>query len=131
MLCSNSTKSSSARAIPELVESLEAHTAQLGPGHPCTLAVANTLAIAFWCAGDLAQAVDLLTQALEQVAPALEPEHPARVELLCTLGEIMLDQDQMEQASGIYREVLELCVRRSGEHDPSSVAAKGDLALVL
>ena len=41
------------------------------------------------------------------------------------------EQCRMEQARVVYREVLDLCVRRSGDCHPSSLARKGDLALVL
>lgn len=43
----------------------------------------------------------------------------------------MVQQTHWEQAHLIYREVLECCIRRSGAHHPSPVAAKGDLSAIL
>ena len=54
-----------------------------------------------------------------------------RQDMLCTLAEILVESGQIGQAGVIYREVLELCIRDSGESHPSSLAAKGDLATVL
>jgi tetratricopeptide (TPR) repeat protein len=117
--------------IENLMAALSSSTAQLGAFHSRTVAAANRLAVAFWRAGDINQAVDLLDQALDALALSSQSEHPVRTDVLCTLGEIMLEQAQWEQASRIYREVLEYCVRRSGGNHASSLAAKGDLAFVL
>ena len=92
-----------------------------GPYHPETLAVANDLAIAFWDAGDIGQALAILEQTVENTLA----EHRVRSELLCTLGEIMVGQAQFERAASIYREVLQFCTRRSGANHPSTLAAKG------
>jgi tetratricopeptide (TPR) repeat protein len=117
--------------IENLMAALSSSTAQLGAFHPNTVAAANRLAIAFWRAGDIYQAVDLLDQALDALALSSQSEHPVRMDVLCTLGEIMLEQAQWEQASRIYREVLEYSVRRSGANHASSLRAKGDLAFAL
>jgi tetratricopeptide (TPR) repeat protein len=116
--------------ILELVAALDAHTAQFGAHHLQTIAVANRLAIAFWHAGEIDRAVGLLDQALERL-DAPTQDDGIRIDLLCTLGDIMAEQSQWERASVIYREVLELCILRSGESHPSSLAAMGDLAVVL
>ena len=117
--------------IPELFAALDSHTNQFGPYDPHTVAVVNELAMALWRAGDSDQAVGLLSQALDGLEQPPDGEGTVRVNLLCTLGEIMVEQCRMEQARVVYREVLDLCVRRSGEWHPSSLAAKGDLAVVL
>jgi len=103
----------------------------LGPFHPQTLAATKSLGIAFWCAGYTDQAVELLDQALDRLTSTPEEKHPERVELLCVLGEILLEQQCVKQASVIYREAVACCVRIRGLIHPSSVAAKGDLATVL
>ncbi|MEI9814352.1 MAG: tetratricopeptide repeat protein [Acidobacteriota bacterium] len=54
-----------------------------------------------------------------------------RIDLLSTLGDIFVEQTLWEQASVVYREILDCCVSRSGEAHPSSLAAQGDLAIVL
>jgi hypothetical protein len=117
--------------ILELFVALDSHTNQFGPYDPHTVAVVNELAVALWRAGDSDQAVGLLSQALDGLEQPPGGEGTVRVNLLCTLGEIMVEQCRMEQARTVYREVVDLCVRRSGECHPSSLAAKGDLALVL
>ena len=109
---------------------LDSSTELLEPNHPQTLAAANNLAVAFWCAGEIDRAICLLDQALERMGtPGFE--HPIRTVLLATLGEIMFDQNHLEQACVIHREVLDCYVQQAGANHPSSLAAKGDLAIVL
>ena len=43
----------------------------------------------------------------------------------------MVEQGNWEQAESIYREILDCCIRRSGSNHESSLAAKGDLVVVL
>jgi tetratricopeptide (TPR) repeat protein len=114
-----------------LVAMLDSYTDRFGPYHPDTLDVVKELAIAFWRAGDIDQAVGLLDQALDHLTSSLGAEHPARVDVLSTLGEIMFEQRHLEQAGTILREVMECCVRHSGANHPSSLAAKGSLAAAL
>ena len=54
-----------------------------------------------------------------------------RIEILCTLGEIMFEQGQLEQAGAIHREVLQHRVRQDGANRPRSLAVMGDLAAIL
>ena len=84
-----------------------------------------------WCAGEIGQAIGLLGHVLDRLTSSLGREHPMRVDVLRTLGKIMLEQRQLEQAGVIHREVLECCVRHAGANHPNSLAAKGDLAAVL
>jgi tetratricopeptide (TPR) repeat protein len=117
--------------IHALLDALDCHAAQFGSYHPETIAVAHRLSIAFWCAGETNRAIGILDQALEGLAASPAPDHTIRLDVLCTLAEILVERGHLEQAGAIYREVLELCIRRSGEGHPSSLAAKGDLAVVL
>jgi tetratricopeptide (TPR) repeat protein len=117
-------------AIPDLVAALESSSAQLGPYDPRTITVANRLAIAFWHAGGIDQAINLLDQALDRLAVS-GSEHPIRADVLCTLGEILIEHEQWERAGAVMGEVLDLCIRRFGESHPSSIAAMGDLSSVL
>jgi tetratricopeptide (TPR) repeat protein len=117
--------------IPDLVLELDLSTAQFGPFHLQTIVVANRLAMALWKAGDIDRGVGLLDQALDGMASSCPPDHPVRSDLLRTLGEIMADQGNWEQAASIYREILDGCIRRSGSNHESSLAAKGDLAVAL
>jgi tetratricopeptide (TPR) repeat protein len=112
--------------IQELIKTLDSHTALLGSDNPQTLAAVNNLALAIWRAGDVDAAIGLLDQALE-----LPSAEPAQIDLLRTLGEIMVDQHHLEQAGVIHREVLEQSVRQGGVNDPKSLEAKADLAAVL
>src|SRR5262245_29655300 len=86
-------------------EELEQHVAMLdlctdlnGPDHPETFAAAKRLSIAFWSAGYTDQAIDLLDQVLDRSKTTLDAEHPLRVDLLCTLGEILLEQRHLESS---------------------------------
>jgi tetratricopeptide (TPR) repeat protein len=117
--------------IETLMAVLDSHKDLFGPFHPQTLAVVNTLAIAFWRAGDIDRAIGLLDQTVDRLTSSLGREHPMRVNVLSTLGEIMVEQRHLEQASVILREVLECRVRSAGANHAKSLAAKGDLAAVL
>jgi tetratricopeptide (TPR) repeat protein len=110
---------------------LDQLAAQFGPYHPETVAVARQLAVGFWCAGEVDRAIGILSQALQGLASSADPNNPVRLELLCTLSEILVEQGRLEQAAAIYRDIVGLCISRSGEAHASTLAAKGDLALVL
>jgi tetratricopeptide (TPR) repeat protein len=117
-------------SIPDLLDVLDRTTSQLRAFHPQTVDVVNRLAIAFWKIGDVPQAIGLLEQAIEAIACS-GPDHPVRSSLLCTLAEIMVEQARWDRAAMLFREVLDVCIRRFGSNHASSLAAKGDLALVL
>jgi hypothetical protein len=117
--------------LEEHVALLDLCTDSLGPCHPQTLAATKTLGIAFWTAGYTDQAIGLLDQALDRLTTTPGEEHPERVELLCVLGEILLEERRAKQASVMYREAVACCVRIRGLIHPGTVAAKGDLATVL
>ncbi len=112
----------------DLRAKLESETALLGPSHERTLSAANDLAVAFWSAGEIEQAITLLDQALDR---ADGREHSAHFDLLSTLGEIMFEQRHFEQACAIQRELLAFHVSDKGAHHPKSLAARSDLAAVL
>jgi len=103
--------------IQTLLAALGTNNDRLGPDHPRTLAVVHELG--------------LLDRTLDRLTSSFGVDHPARVDLLHTLGEIMLGQGQLEQAEVIFREVLECDVRCAGPNHASSLEAKADLAAVL
>jgi hypothetical protein len=116
--------------IENLMVALSSSTAQLGAFHSRTVAAANRLAIAFWRAGDINQAVDLLDQALDALALSSQSEHPVRTDTL----HAWRDYDQTgAMGAGIsdLSRSAGYCVRRSGANHASSLAAKGDLAFAL
>jgi len=115
----------------ELMVDVESHTAGYGPNHPDTLAAAKRLAIAFRDCGEVAQAIDLLTRILDQPASSSQVDDRVRVDLLSTLGQMLLEQGHLEQATLVQRKVLEWRIRYAGSDDPSSLDAKADLATLL
>ena len=122
-------------AIPELIAALDSHTSQFGPYDLHTVTVVNELAVALWHAGDSDQAVQLLAQALDGLGPRGE-DGTVRLNLLCTLGEIIMEQCRMEQARSVYREMLDLCIRRmrydlSGDSAAAQEIVKNELARLL
>jgi tetratricopeptide (TPR) repeat protein len=127
------TKGSVAAAdeIYGFMAALDSYTDRCGPCHPQTVAMANKLAIAFWRAGEVYQAIALLDQVLRDLDTSPELENPMRVDLLSTLAKILFEQHHLEQACAIQCEVLEGRVRHSGIDHESSLEAKGDLAAIL
>jgi tetratricopeptide (TPR) repeat protein len=117
--------------IHELIEELDRHAVRFGAYHHETIAVAHRLATALWSAGDIDRAIHILDQALNGMASSPEPDQAERTGILSTLAEILVENGQLEQACAIYREVLETSIRRLGEADAGSLAARGDLATVL
>jgi hypothetical protein len=103
----------------------------LGVGHPQTLAAAKDLALALWSAGYGEQAIALLEQALDRVTSTLGPDHAARVDILSTLGEVLLEEYQLERSAAAFREVVDCCIRLEGAMHAATLAAQGDLAVVL
>ncbi|HEY7339157.1 MAG TPA: tetratricopeptide repeat protein [Bryobacteraceae bacterium] len=120
----------SRRAIPDLVAALESSSAQLGPHDPATITAAHRLAIALWRAGSINQAISLLDRTLDGLA-STGSQHPIRRDVLCTLGQILIEHEQWGQAGVVMGEVLEVCIGRFGENHPSSIAAMGDLSSIL
>jgi tetratricopeptide (TPR) repeat protein len=116
--------------IQGLLAALDSHTSSFGADHPQTLAAVNNLALAFWRAGDIDGAIGLLDQALDRTSHR-GLQHPIQIDLLSTLGEIMLEERHLEQAGVIHREVLECRVRHAGANHPKSLEAKAGLAAVL
>ena len=125
------SEASPADEIYGFMTALDSYTDLLGPFHPQTLAMANMLAVAFWRAGEVDQAMALLDQVLDRLRSSRAPEDPTRVDMLSTLAKILFEQRHLERASIIQREVLEWRVRHSGVNDPASLEAKGDLAVIL
>jgi tetratricopeptide (TPR) repeat protein len=117
--------------IYDQMVALEVCTDLHGPDDPQTLAAAHNLAIAFWMAGEIDQALSVLDQVLAHLNSSFEPEYPLRIDVLSTFGEILFGQGHLELAGSIWREVLESRVRQSGANHPNSLEAKGDLATVL
>lgn len=117
--------------IQALRANLEQHVSRYGPFHPIAVAAANQLAIAYWAAGDVQQAVGILDQALEDLARSEYRDHSVRTDVLCTLGEIFVEQSLWQPARDVFREVIDCCTRCSGPNHPSVLAAKGDLAIAL
>lgn len=77
-------------SIVGLFDEVDRNTCQLGAFHPLTLATINRLATALWDAGDIQQSVDLLEQAI-QATVSFAPGERVRCNLLCTLGEAMVE----------------------------------------
>jgi tetratricopeptide (TPR) repeat protein len=117
--------------VQNLFVALQTHSDVFGPDHPRTLAVVHSLAIALWQSGNIPGAIDLLAQAGDRLKPALGEAYPAGVEMLHTLGQIALEQGELEEAARIFREVFECDLRHAGPNDARSLEAKGDLAAVL
>jgi tetratricopeptide (TPR) repeat protein len=115
--------------VLDLFEELDSCTARSGPNHPLTLAVASKLATALRRAGDLDQAAGLLEQVLESMASS--GDDLASIDLLGTLGEIMMERGRWDEAAKVYRERLDVSIRCSGEFNAGSIAAKADLACAL
>jgi len=116
--------------IYELMVEVESSTELNGPTHPQTVTAAKSLAIAFWQAGEIEQAIDLLDRVLGRLGLS-PPEQAMRADLLSTLAEIFFHQGHLDLAGDVQREVLELRLRELGPEDEKSLEAKGDLATVL
>jgi tetratricopeptide (TPR) repeat protein len=110
---------------------LDSYTDRFGSCHPQTVAMANKLAIAFWRAGEVHQAIALLDQVLRGLDTSPGLENPTRVDLLSTLAKILFEQHHLQEACVIQCEVLELRVRHSGIDHENSLEARGDLATIL
>jgi tetratricopeptide (TPR) repeat protein len=131
LLSADSQSFGEADEIYGLMVALDSYTNLLRPCDLQTLAMANRLAITFWRAGEIGQAIALLDQTLNSVTSSLGCDHPARVDLLRTLARIFFEQRRLEQAVEIQRELLDLCVRHSGANHPDTLEIMGDLAAIL
>lgn len=58
-------------------------------------------------------------------------EDSMKLETLSALGDFLVAQADWARASEVYRELLACCVERSGPNHASTLAVRGDLAVVL
>ncbi|HYA16602.1 MAG TPA: tetratricopeptide repeat protein [Bryobacteraceae bacterium] len=114
--------------IEVLRGALDSYQDRFGPHHPLVLAVAERLALAWWRQGDAGRALELLDQTVQSLP---EDADSQLADLLDLVWKIFFEHGQFEPASRILEEVLERRVRAGGPFHPDSLAARGDLAIVL
>lgn len=117
--------------IYDLMLELDSSDDQVGACHLQTLNAAHRLARAFWMAGDIQRATNLLDQILDHVSSSLGSAHPLRADVLVTLRNILFEEGLLEPAHVIQREILDWHAHHSGDCHPESIQARGHLAAIL
>lgn len=99
--------------------------------NPAELGVALTsLAHVIADKGDAAKAEDLLRQALQQIQKGLGDANPATIKAKSNLAALLSRNDKQEEATKLYREVVE-SYRKTGDKTEPYAAALTNLAGVL
>jgi hypothetical protein len=120
-------------ALPEdvagLWDALEASAEGFGPHHFQTLAIAHTLAISLWQAGDFENATAILKQAVECLASAFGTSHPATLAAQGDFAAILLELGQDAQGSAVEREAFESARAHLGKAHPVTTVLAWNRAL--
>jgi tetratricopeptide (TPR) repeat protein len=117
---------SQAVAVGEaLIEDLEW---SLGPHHPDTLNVRNSLAAAYQAAGRAAEAIPLFEQTLTARERLLGPDHPDALTSRNNLANAYQDTGRVAEAIPLHEQTLAACERLLGADDPSTLTSQGNLA---
>lgn len=114
--------------IQVLEGALDSYNDRFGPHHPLVLEVVERLALAWWREGGIGRALALLDRTIQTLPDGADSE---RADLLGLVWKIFFEQGQLEPAHNILSEVLACRIRAGGEFHPDSLAAQGDLAVVL
>lgn len=93
--------------IARLWDALEASTDRLGPHHSETLAIAHTLGISLWHAGDLQSAATILKRAVESLASSCGATHPATLAAEGDFAAILFELGRDAEGSSLELAALE------------------------
>lgn len=114
--------------IQVLEGALDSYNDRFGPHHPLVLEVVERLALAWWREGEIVRALGLLDRTIQTLPEGADTE---RADLLGLVWKIFFEQRQFESALNILSEVLACRIQAGGPFHPDSLAAQGDLAVVL
>lgn len=114
--------------IQVLESALDSYNDRFGPHHPLVLEVVERLALAWWREGEIFRALGLLDRTIQSLPQEADTE---RADLLGLVWKIFFEQGQFESARHILTEVRASRIRARGPCHPDSLAAQGDLAVVL
>jgi eukaryotic-like serine/threonine-protein kinase len=121
--------SESAAAIREYERAAELETARLGPGHPDTLRIQNSLVLAYWQAGRTAEAIPLGQKTLEHWSHT--PDRDGLDELNCRNNLAMAYHAAGRTTDSIvmHEEVLRRYTSRLGANHDFTLTARNNLAV--
>ena len=100
----------------------------LGPEHPDTLNILNSLAVLYVDQGKYEQVEPLYQRALEASERVLGPEHPDTLGSLNNLALLYDVQGKYEQAEPLYQRALETYERVLGPEHPDTLSSLNNLA---
>jgi hypothetical protein len=111
-------------AVAYLWEALEASTDRLGAHHSETLAIAHTLAISLWHAGDMQNAATILNKAVDRLTSSLGINHPATLAAKGDFAAILFELGRDAEGSLLESEALESARAHLGKvHSVTTVLA--------
>jgi tetratricopeptide (TPR) repeat protein len=114
--------------IQVLRAALDSYNDRFGPRHPLVLDVIERLALAYWKEGEIVYALALLERT---VGGLPEQDHSVRIGLMGIVWKILFAAGRFAEATRILGEVVDLQLRIEGPNHPDTLAAQGDLSVVL
>jgi tetratricopeptide (TPR) repeat protein len=100
----------------------------VGPDHPSALATRNSLASAFYDAGDLGRAIPLLEQNLAGTARVLGADHPSTLSARVNLASAYRAAGDLSRAIRLHEQVLADRLRILGPDHPDTLTTRNNLA---
>jgi serine/threonine protein kinase len=104
-------------------------TPQVGPHHPYTLLSINNLAVAYFGAGRLDEAIPLYEQTLAARRKKLGADHPDTLDSMNNLAIAYRKVGRLDQALPLYEQTLAARQKQLGPGHPDTLASMNGLAL--
>src|SRR5262249_23928973 len=97
--------------------------------HPETLGTLNNLAMAYWTAGRLAEAIELLEKVRDGYARKLEPDHPKALDTLDNLAGAYWADGRTSEAIALRQRALLAARKKLPADDPLTLRTLNNLSL--
>jgi hypothetical protein len=102
-----------------------------GPHAPQTMRLTKDVGIACWRRGELGYARVLLTRAIRDLGQYLGRNNEARIEAVIALQEILVEEEEYENATALQNELIECAVERFGAAHSETLAIRSRFVAML
>ena len=115
-------------AVRQRKQALDLRKANLGADHPDTLTSQNSLAVAFWAAGQNDRAIPLLEQTVEARSAKLGPDHPDTLTSLNNLALVYKSSGDLVRSIPLLERTVAVQTTKLGADHPDTLTSLSNLA---